>query len=196
MPNPIRFYFDFASPYAYFASTSIEGLAQEFGRTVEWRPILLWAVFKTHGIAPPMDLALRRDYLLHDMVRSAAFFDVPYRTPEKLTLSSHLAARLFYATLQTDADKAVTFARRVFTAFFVEGRDIAQEDVLRALAIEAGIAGDAAAEDMKAGRPLLERAVNDAIADKVVGSPFFLVDGEGFFGADRLPQLRWYLGRA
>jgi 2-hydroxychromene-2-carboxylate isomerase len=90
----------------------------------------------------------------------------------------------------------VTFARRVFAAFFVEGRDIAQEDVLRALAIEAGIAGDAAAEDMKAGRPLLERAVNDAIADKVVGSPFFLVDGEGFFGADRLPQLRWYLGRA
>jgi 2-hydroxychromene-2-carboxylate isomerase len=81
MPDPIRFYFDFASPYGYFASTRIEALAEEFGRTVEWRPILLWAVFKTHGIAPPMDLSVRRDYLLHDMARSAAFFDVPIERP-------------------------------------------------------------------------------------------------------------------
>jgi 2-hydroxychromene-2-carboxylate isomerase len=194
MPDPIRFYFDFSSPYACFASTRIDALAREFGRVVEWRPVLLWAVFRAHGIAPPMDAPVRRDYLLHDMARSAEFFGVPYRTPAKLTLSTHLAARLYYAVLQAEPDKAVAFANRVFAAFFVEQMDISQQEVLIALAADSGIDAEAATEGMTAGRPLLEQAVAGAIADKVVGSPFFLVDGEGFFGADRLPQLRWHLG--
>jgi 2-hydroxychromene-2-carboxylate isomerase len=193
MPDPIRFYFDFASPYAYFAATRIDALAKSFGRTVEWRPILLWAVFRAHGVAPPMDVAVRRDYLLHDMARSADFFGVPYRAPAKLALSTHLAARLYHAISETEPSKAVAFANRVFAAFFVEQKDISQSDTLLALAADAGIDADAAAEGMTAGRPLLEQAVAGAIADKVVGSPFFLVDGEGFFGADRLPQLRWFL---
>ena len=48
------------------------------------------------------------------------------------------------------------------------------------------------------GRAGLEAAVAEAVTSGVVGSPYFLVDGEGFFGADRLPQLRWFLsgGRA
>jgi len=195
MPDPIRFYFDFASPYAYFASTRIEALAQEFGRAVDWRPVLLWAVFRAHGIAPPMDVSVRRDYLLHDMARSADYFGIPYRTPAKLAISSHLAARLYYATAQAEPDTAVAFAKRVFAAFFVEQQDISQSDTLLALAASAGIDAEAATEGMTAGRPLLEQAVADAITDKVVGSPTFIVDGESFFGADRLPQLRWFLGK-
>ena len=196
MPAPIRFYFDFASPYAYFASTRINAIGAEFGRAVEWRPILLWAVLKAHGIAPPMEVAARRDYLLHDMNRSAAFFDLPYRTPEPLAVSTHLAARLCHAILQTDARKATAFAARVFTAFFVEGRSIAQEDTLLALAAEIGIDAETARAGLTAGRPLLEQAVAEAIAGKVIGSPYFLVDREGFFGADRLPQLRWFLEKS
>jgi 2-hydroxychromene-2-carboxylate isomerase len=196
MPDPIRFYFDFASPYAYFASTRIAEIGAEFGRAIEWRPVLLWAVFKAHGISPPMDVAVRHDYLMHDMARSADFLGLPYRAPARLAVSTHLAARLYYATLQAEPEKAVAFANRVFAAFFVAQRDIAQAETLLALAADAGIDAETAAEGMTAGRPLLEQAVGDAIADKVVGSPFFLVDREGFFGVDRLPQLRWLLAKA
>lgn len=195
MPEPIRFYFDFASPYAYFASTRIEAIGAEFGRAVEWRPILLWAVFKAHGIAPPMEVPVRHDYLMHDMARSAAYFGLPYRAPARLALSTHLAARLYHATLRADPRTAMAFATRVFAAFFVEQQDIAQQDIILALAREAGIGADAATQGLSAGRPLLEQAVADAIADKVIGSPYFLVEREGFFGADRLPQLRWFLAR-
>ena len=38
MPDPIAFYFDFASPYGYLASTQIDALAEKHGRTVDWRP--------------------------------------------------------------------------------------------------------------------------------------------------------------
>lgn len=195
MAGPIRFYFDLASPYAYFAAGQIGAIGEEFGRIVEWRPILMWAVLKAHGIAAPMDVPVKRGYLLHDMERSAAFFGVSYMEPVKLPLSSHLAARLVLATGMTDTDAASTLTHRIFRAFFAERRDIANEDVLIDLAGNVGIGRDEALSSMKGteGRALLERSVAEAVGSGVVGSPYFVVDGEGFFGADRLPQLRWFL---
>src|SRR5690606_6478812 len=105
---------------AYFAADGIGDLGAEFGRAVEWRPILVWAIIKAHGIAPPMDRPTKREYFLNDMKRSAAFHGLPYREPVKLPLSSHLAARLYYAVSEDCPGKADAFARRVFSAFFVE----------------------------------------------------------------------------
>lgn len=193
--DPIRFYLDFASPYAYCAAAAIEAIGAEFGRTVEWRPILMWAVLRAHGIAPPMEAPVKRAYFLADMKRSAAFFGLPYRDPVKLPTSSHLAARLYHAVQETDAARADALARRLLPAFFAEQKDISDEATLLALASECGIDRDAATDGMKGarGRALLEQAVGEAVEARVVGSPYFLVDGEGFFGADRLPQLRWHL---
>ncbi len=196
MADPIRFYFDFASPYAWFASEQIDRVGAESGRPVEWRPILMWAVLKAHDIAAPMDSPARRSYLLHDMERSAAFYGMPYRQPPKLPLSSHLAARLYYATVAVDPQAARTLAQRIFLAFFSEQRDISDALVLSDIAAVAGLSAEAATEGMKGqtGRAALEGAVAQAVEDGVVGSPYLLVDGEGFFGVDRLPQLRWFLG--
>ena len=52
MARPLDFYFDFSSPYGYFAATQIEALAAKHGRTTVWRPILLGAVFKITGQQP------------------------------------------------------------------------------------------------------------------------------------------------
>lgn len=200
MTDPIRFYLDFASPYAYVAAHQIDAIGAEFGRAVEWRPMLMWAVLKAHGIAAPMDAPVKRAYFFNDMKRSAAFAGLPYVEPVKLPMSSHLAARLYYAVKAQDEALAAALARRLLPAFFAEHRDIADAATLADLAAEVGIPADMAAEGMTgtAGRGGLEAAVADAVTSGVVGSPYFLVDGEGFFGADRLPQLRWFLsgGRA
>ena len=196
MTDPIRFYFDFASPYAYFAAHQIDALGEEFGRAVEWRPVLVWAILKAQGIAAPMDSPARRAYVLHDMQRSASFYGLPYREPVRLP-STHLAARLYHTVDAEDADRAANLADRLFRAFFVDHRDISDEATLIGIAAEAGISDDTAREAMQghAGRARLEQAVADAVADGVIGSPHFMVAGEGFFGADRLPQLRWHLAR-
>jgi 2-hydroxychromene-2-carboxylate isomerase len=52
MSAPLDFYFDFASPYGYLASTQIDALAGRYGRTVAWRPIVLGAAFKETGARP------------------------------------------------------------------------------------------------------------------------------------------------
>jgi 2-hydroxychromene-2-carboxylate isomerase len=195
MPSPIRFYLDFASPYAYFAAAQVEEIGREFGRAIEWQPILMWAVLKAHGITAPMEAPAKRDYMFADMERSAAFFGLPYARPAKLPMSSHLAGRVFHAVRASDEDKALALARRLLPAFFAEGRDISDEATLAEIASEVGIAREAAVEGMKGpvGRAGLEGAVAEAITAGVIGSPYFLVDGAGLFGADRLPQLRWLL---
>ncbi len=195
MSDPIRFYFDFASPYAYFSVEAVERIAAEHGRPLEWRPILMWAVLKAHQIAPPMDSPTKRAYFLHDMVRSAAFYGLPYREPVKLPLSSHNAARLWHVLAARDEAAARAYGKQVFHAFFAEHRDISDQNVLVEIAGRHGMTESDAREAMTGpqGRALLEAEVARAIADNVCGSPYFLVDQEGFFGADRLPQLRWRL---
>jgi len=187
---------DFASPYAYFAAAEIDRVGAEFGRAVEWRPILAWALLKAQGIPAPMGPPAKRAYFLKDMRRSAAFHGLPYSHPVKLPLSSHLAARLFHDYRGRHPREAVDgLARRLFAAFFTEQKDISDEATLLALAKETGICEAEALEAMHGqnGRALLEAAVREATDAGAVGSPYFLVDGEGFFGADRLPQLRWFL---
>jgi 2-hydroxychromene-2-carboxylate isomerase len=197
MKRPLRFYFDFASPYAYFALRPLQALAAEHGRAIEYRPMLLWAVLKAHGIAAPLDAPVKRAYFMADMTRSAAFHGVPYVHPADLPFSSHLAARLFYAIVEQrpDAERALT--HEIFGALFARGEDITQVDVLRAVAVAQGLDLEGAREAMQGqlGRERLAEAVDLAIADKACGSPYVLVDGEGFFGCDRLPQIAWRLSQ-
>ena len=73
MLQPIDFYFDFSSPYGYFASTQIDALAAKFKREVTWRPFLLGVVFKVSGAKPLIELPLKGDYFKHDFERTAGF---------------------------------------------------------------------------------------------------------------------------
>lgn len=197
MKRPLRFYFDFASPYAYFALRPLQALAAEHGRAVVYRPMLLWAVLKAHGIAAPLDAPVKRAYFVTDMMRSAAFHGVPYIQPVNLPFSSHLAARLFYAIVAQRPEAAQALTQDIFDALFARGEDITQTDVLREIAVAQGLDldGARAAIEGPLGRQKLAEAVDLAIADKVCGSPYMLVDGEGFFGCDRLPQIAWRLSQ-
>lgn len=193
--EPIIFYFDFASPYAYFALDRIEEIGRKAGRTVEWRPVLAWAVFKELGVPPPTEVAAKWTYMATDMRRSAEFFGVPYRHP-KLPVSAHLAARLYHAVAVSDPALGRHLGRSLFDAFFRDGRDITDKVEVAAIAEEAGIDAARTADGMTGdeGRRLLAETVTRAVADGVIGSPFFIIDGERFFGADRLPQISWRLG--
>jgi len=195
MATPIRLYFDFASPYAWFSLDAVEKIAAEHGRTIEWRPILVWAVLKAQGVAPPMESPIKRAYFMQDIARSAAFYGVPYREPVRLPVGTHLAARLFHVIAADDPAAARSFGRDIFRAFFVDHLDISTDAVVLAVAAQHGFDETYVREAMTGphGRALLEQTVQDAVAEGVCGSPWFVVDHEGFFGADRLPQLRWRL---
>jgi 2-hydroxychromene-2-carboxylate isomerase len=196
MTEPITLWFDFASPYAYFALDRLERLAEAHDRTIVWRPMLLWAALKAQGVAPPMDSAAKRNYFLADMARSAAFHGVVYRPPSRFPASSHRPARLFYAF--EDARAARAFGRDVFRAYFEADADLSDAETVVALAERHGFRPEAAraAMDGEIARRRLAEANEAAVAAGVCGSPWIEADGEAFFGADRLPQLAWRLSGA
>ena len=71
MADSIDFYFDFSSPYGYFASQRIDGIARKHGRDVAWHPFLLGVVFRVTGQSPLPEQPMRGDYALpdHDIFR-------------------------------------------------------------------------------------------------------------------------------
>lgn len=195
MASPIQFFIDFASPYSYFALDPMARLAAEHGRPIELRPFLLWAVLKHHGVANPIENPARRTYFMHDVVRSAAFHGVPFKMPEPLQISAHLATRLFYALAEDGTHDPLEIARQIYRAFFVSAAPITDAAVLAKLPCVAGRSADQVRDVMNGqiGRDRLAQAIDGAIAAGVIGAPFVVVDGEGFFGADRLPQIGWRL---
>lgn len=194
MPQPIEFFFDFSSPYGYLASRKIDELGARFGREVVWKPILLGAVFKLTGMAPLIGIPMKGDYVQHDLARFARLLDVSFKLPDPFPFSSIHAVRAFWWLEGRDPKAAHDLARQLYIKAF-SGKDIAAAQSVASAAAEMGI--DSAA--LLAGIATQEtkdrtRTESDAaIARGIFGSPFIFVDGEPFWGADRLDQVTKWL---
>ncbi|GAB1413540.1 2-hydroxychromene-2-carboxylate isomerase [Candidatus Desulfobacillus denitrificans] len=195
MSDPIEFYFDFSSPYSCIASELIDGLAERYGRKVKWRPMLLGVVFQKTGQPLLVNVPLKGEYSLRDFARSARYHGVPFNFPAKFPLSTVSAARAYYWLHGQDCAKARQFARAAFRAYWVDGRDISDLAVLQEIA--AGLGVDPAALAAGVATPEIKerlRAETEAaLAKGMCGAPWFVVDGEPFWGADRLPQIEKWL---
>ena len=192
----IDFYFDFSSPYGYFAATRIDALAAEFQREVAWHPILLGAVFKTTGAAPLTMVPLKGDYSWRDFARTARLHGIDYQRPPVFPIGSQAVARAtLWIQVAHGRHRAAAFALAAFRAFFVDGIDISDVAQILALATAQGIDSAALEAGMQDAdiKLQLRTGTEEAIARGVFGSPFFIVDDEPFWGFDRLDQLRYFL---
>jgi 2-hydroxychromene-2-carboxylate isomerase len=194
MTGPIDFYFDFSSPYGYFASAAIDELAARHGRQVVWRPILLGAVFNITGQQPLPTIPLKGSYAKHDLARSARLYGVPFKFPTKFPIAGQAPSRAYYWVADRDAPLARRLAQALYRAYFAEDRDIANPEVTANVAAKLGIVREDLAQALNdpAVKERLKNEVDAAIERGVFGSPYVVVDGEPFWGADRLDQVeRW-----
>lgn len=195
MTTPIDFYFDFSSPYGYFVSERIEALAQRFGRQVTWRPVLLGAIFKVTGGAPLPLLPLKGDYARVDIPRTARFMGIPFQYPDVFPINGIAAVRGFYWLAASDPRRARDFAQACYRAFFAENLNISDAAQLLVVADSLGLDKDtftAAIKDPQV-KEVTRAATDAAIARGVFGSPTLVVDGEMFWGCDRLDQFEKWL---
>ncbi len=195
MAEPIEFYFDFSSPYSYLAGELIDDLAAKYGRKVKWRPMLLGVVFQKTGQPLLVNVPLKGEYSLRDFSRSARYYSVPFKFPAKFPMSTVSAARAYYWLHGQDCAKARQFARVVFRAYWVDGRDISDLAMVSDIAAGLGIDRDALASGISTPeiKERLKVETDTAIARGMCGAPYFVVDNEPFWGADRLPQIEKWL---
>lgn len=195
MSAPIDFYFDFSSPYGYLAAEQIEGLAARHGRKVAWRPILLGAVFPRTGSQPLLNIPLKGDYARRDLARSARLLGIPFQLPATFPFMSVAACRAFYWLHDRDSEKAVVLAKALFRAAFAEGHSIDSAESVVTVAESLGVDGEQLSAALKdpAVKARLRTEVEAAISEGVFGSPLFVIDGEPFWGHDRLDHIDLWL---
>ncbi|SOD96434.1 2-hydroxychromene-2-carboxylate isomerase [Caenispirillum bisanense] len=195
--GPIEFYFDYSSPYGYVAATRIEDIGAAHGREVVWKPILLGVVFRATQSAPLTEVPLKGDYSKHDFARTCRYYNVPFKFPAKFPIASQAPARGHYWLWEQDPALAKRFSLAAFTAYFVDGRDVSAPEIAADVAAEQGVDRDAflAAIAAPENKERLKAETEAALAKGVFGSPFMIVDGEPFWGSDRLPMLSAWLER-
>jgi 2-hydroxychromene-2-carboxylate isomerase len=194
MQPTLDFYFDFSSPYSYIGANLIGPVAERFRRAINWRPILLGAAFQKSGQRPLVEIPIKGDYSRRDFERSAHFHDLPYRHPPSFPIATVNTARAVLVVQARDPEKTGAFVVRALRAYFAENRAINEPAVIGEIATELGL--DAAAITAAIREPAikeqLKHAVDEGITRGVFGAPFMFVDGEPFWGHDRIAQVeRW-----
>lgn len=195
MSGPIEFYFEFSSPYAYFAAQKIDQVAEDNGRSCVWKPFLLGAMFAKTGMEPLTQQPMRGEYGLHDWERLSRYMKVAWKMPDPFPVSAVAASRAFYWLHDRDPDQARLFARSVFHGIFGEGQDLSSPESVADIAASLFVDRDellAALQD-QAVKDRLRDETDEAMEKGVFGSPYFIVDGEGFWGSDRIWMIKKWL---
>lgn len=172
----LQFWFDYACPYAYLASTQVEALAARTNVQLVWKPMLLGGVFRAIGAPQTLPLSPQKArYLVVDQRRWADLYGVPLHHPIEHPRRTVSALR---ATLARKVEPSVIHA--FYRAYWVEGRAIEDESVVREIA---------GSVDLDAQREPLRLLTEEAVALGIFGAPAFVVDGQLYWGNDRMEQV-------
>lgn len=191
-PRTIEFYFDPISPYSWLAARQCARL-DDAGIRLDFRPVLFAALLAAHGNKGPAELPAKRDYTMRDVLRNAARLGLPAVGPPTHPFNPLRALRMCSAL--DDVDQRRRFGMALLAAAWEGGLDLTDDAILLQLAADCGLDGTALltrAGDAGVKRQLVE-ATDAAIAAGIFGVPTFSVDGELFWGADRIDAVLWRL---
>ncbi len=196
----IDYYFAPQSPWAYLGHARFVALAHQAGATVRVRPADYGQIFPASGGLPLGKRAPQRQaYRLLELRRFADFLGLPLHTqPAHFPVDGRLSGRLIAAVQAADGQAAaLDISGRVFAACWAQQRDIAAAGTLAALLAEAGLPAsrldDAQGE---AAGAAYQAHTDEAIAAGVFGAPSYVINGEIFWGQDRLDFVARRLGVA
>ena len=198
MSKLIDFFYDYSSPYGYLGSERIVDIAARHGRTIRWNPVLLGAIFKVTGSGPLTEMPMKGEYALHDFKRTAREHDLVYSHPPVFPIATVGAARLTIWVRDHD-DPSVSaltsdLFHALFRALYVDNRPINDTATVVEIAAEVGLDADTAQAALAEAsiKEQLKHDIDSALARGVFGSPTVDIDGELFWGSDRLEQIdRW-----
>ena len=194
---PLDFYFDFISPFGYFAALRIEALAAQYGRTVAWHSMLLGvSVMKVMGLKPLLDTPLKGDYIRREFARYVRRHGlVLKRQAGDAMMDPRACGRAFHWVKQHQPGREAALARALLHAYWVEGQDLGTADATVQAAQTAGFDPVQLREAIESedARTLLRGAVDASLKRGVFGSPTFIVDGEPFWGVETLGSVEEWL---
>lgn len=191
MPKICEYYFAPQSPFAYLGHARFVALASQYGAQVELRPCDLGKIFSlTGGLPLAKRTPQRQAYRMVELQRWQQHLGLPMQLqPKFFPVSGDLAARVIIAAkLAHGTDAALTLTGAIMAAVWAEEKNIADGETLVALANRHELNGLALLKsaDTPSVVAQYDRYTDAALAASVYGAPWYVVDGVGFWGQDRL----------
>jgi 2-hydroxychromene-2-carboxylate isomerase len=192
----IDFFYFFGSVYAYLSVLRIAPLAEAAGISVRWRPFNVRTVMKENNVALRTE-ALKVPYMWRDVERRAATHGLTFVPPPVWPTDPELLHNLVGALAASEGwGEAFTVAS--FRAWIVDRMALGDRSTLERVLGGLGKDVDATIGEARSGRvaQLYESETDAARRFGIFGSPSFVVDGEMFWGDDRLEEaIAWAAGR-
>ncbi len=189
MAKHVDYYVTLNSPWTYLASKRFEAMAAKHKADVTIWPVDFGSVFAVSGGLPlPKRAPQRQAYRMMELKRWRDHLGIKLNLEPKFFPSNELSAALCVIALREQGrmGDAIRLAHAVLAAVWAEERNPGDPATLRAILGECGLDADTvlkASEGMAAKR---EAYTKHAIEQSVFGAPFFVIDGERFWGQDRL----------
>ena len=192
MSRAIDYYFSLVSPWAYIGHAPFMEIVRRHGLDVNYKPVFLGRVFaETGGLPLPQRHPARQRYRLVELQRwrdkrGLSFTLIPKHWPFDVTLADRFVIALNAA--KTDPDP---FLRRAFAAVWEDERNLGDAAVIAELADREGLDSASLLEMAQGATAEAIYALNleNAVSGDVFGSPAYVLDGEVFWGQDRLDLL-------
>jgi 2-hydroxychromene-2-carboxylate isomerase len=200
MTQNVEYYFAPNSPWTYLGHQRFADMARQAGATIEVLPIDLGRVFPVSGGLPLAKRAAQRQaYRLVELRRFSQWLGLPINLqPRFFPVAADAAARLIIAVQQHDGTEcAMRLTGAILRAVWAQERDIADAATLAMLLSEQGLPSRRLEDSV--GQPARDRYdanTQRAIDAGVFGAPTYVIDGEIFWGQDRLEFVQRRLGAA
>jgi 2-hydroxychromene-2-carboxylate isomerase len=191
----VEFYFDYSSPWTFYAFDRVEDFCAQNDAKLIWKPFLVGGVFnkvnpsvyaRRENPVPPKDA-----YYQKDMVDWGLFQGIKMIKPSIFPLNSVKALRGAFVAIEEGTISA--YSRACFESYWCNDMDLSQEDVLREIVSSIGMDADnfmTQIGDDRIKKKLFE-TTDEIIERGGFGSPtFFLNKTDMYFGNDRLELMQ------
>ena len=194
MAKHVDYYVSLNSPWTYLASKRLEAIAAKHGAGVTIWPVDFGSVFAVSGGLPlPRRAPQRQAYRMMELKRWRDHLGVKVNLEPKYFPANEVPAALCVIALREQGrmQDAIKLAHAVLFALWAADKDTGDPATLKSIIADAGLDADAVMK--AAGTPEMaakrDAYTRHAIEQGVFGAPFFIVDGERFWGQDRLDFL-------
>jgi 2-hydroxychromene-2-carboxylate isomerase len=194
LSKKLEYFFDYVSPFSYLADSQIPALVQRTGAELIYRPFFLGGVMQASGNSPPATVPAKGAYMGVDIARWLDRYGIEMKFNPHFPVMTVKPMRAALVALEQGVFPV--FHKALFKAMWQDEKNVGDAEVLAEVLTEAGldapaILGRIGDDDVK---ELLKANTAEAVERGAFGAPTFYVEGEMFFGNDRLDFLEAKLG--
>ncbi|MFY7992194.1 MAG: 2-hydroxychromene-2-carboxylate isomerase [Bacteriovoracaceae bacterium] len=189
----VKFYFDYLSPFSYFAWKNLATLKQKHDLQIDYYPTPLGPLLNHWGIKGPGEVTPKREFLLKTCLRYAAKKNWPFTTPKTHPFNSLYALRLSLKEVAEDIQPQVI--KCLWEAGWNERIDMGEPDELLGALKKSGLPADELYEKSfsREAKHALKKNIAEATEQGIFGVPSLIVDNELFWGNDSLEDFEAFI---